>query len=53
MGGIFSTSKERYINRTIELSHNCPLHLTESAVQEIMMNSQFIEKELYKLYLKF
>ena len=47
------TSKDAIMREIIELSHQCPLSLQESDIQEIMMNSQFVEKELLKLYKKF
>lgn len=48
-----TSSKEKKIRAIIELSVSSPKHLTESDVQEIMMNSQFNESELLKLYKKF
>lgn len=48
-----TSSKEKNIRAIIELSVSSPKHLTESDIQEIMMNSQFNESELLKLYKKF
>lgn len=48
-----TSSKDKMINQIIEMSQKCPYKLNESDIQEIMMNSQFKEKELLKLYQKF
>jgi hypothetical protein len=48
-------SKDLTIRKIIELSQQSPKEsvLQESDIEEIMMNSQFNEKELLKLYQKF
>ena len=48
-----TNSKDKYISEIIDMSQKCPHRLNESDIQEIIMNSQFKEKELRKLYEKF
>ena len=48
-----ASSQDKYIGEIIEMSQKCPHKLKESDIQEIIMNSQFKEKELRKLYEKF
>ena len=51
----FGSSKEQTVTQLLELSQTAPIQyrLREADVQEIMMNSQFTEAELLKLYIKF
>jgi len=48
-----TNSKDKIIQKIIQLSQSGPRALSDSDIQEIMMNSQFQEDELLKLYEKF
>ena len=44
-----TNSKDKIIQKIIQLSQSGPRALSDSDIQEIMMNSQFQEDELLKL----